>query len=115
LSDAMSRDFAALGQVRAARARIKTESQGAKRGEIADSLVALDTALVSIESGVRGGPAQNLVKLNADLATLLDIVESADAEPTTQTVAATAALEQSLAGVLGQWTELQRTRLRKSK
>jgi hypothetical protein len=111
----MSRDFDAIQQVRAARARINTEIQGAKRGEIADSLVALDTALISIESGVRGGPAQNLAKLNADLATLLDIVEGADAEPTTQTVAATAALEQSLAGVLAQWADVQRTRLRKSK
>jgi hypothetical protein len=115
LANAMSRDFAALQQVRAARSKIKTQSQGAKRGELADSLVALDSALVSIESGVRGGPAQNLVKLNADLATLLDIVEGADAEPTTQTVAATAALEQSLAGVLSQWAEVQRTRLTKSK
>jgi hypothetical protein len=112
LSDAMSRDFEALRAVRLARSRLNPQVQGAKRGEISDSVVALDTALISIESGVRGGPPQNLIKLNADLATLLDIVEGADAEPTTQTVAATAALEQSLAGLLSQWAELQRTRLR---
>jgi hypothetical protein len=111
----MSRAFVAVQEVRLARSRLNPQIQGAKRGEIADSLVALDTALISIESGVRGGPAQNLGKLNGDLATLLDIVEGADAEPTTQTVAATAALEQALSVVLSRWDEVQRTRLRQSK
>jgi hypothetical protein len=110
LNDAIRRDFAALGDVRARRAALKTQREGAKAGEVADSLTTLDTALGVLESGGKANAAANLVRLNSDLATLLDVVEGADAEPTSQTVAAAQSLEQSLTTVLNQWNEMKRTR-----
>jgi photosystem II stability/assembly factor-like uncharacterized protein len=114
MNDAISRDFTALGEVRRQRALLKAQREGAKAGEVADSLVALDTALGAIESGPRTGTAENLVRLNGELAGVLDAVEGADMDPTAQTVAAAADLERSLAAVLSQWSEIQRTRLRRN-
>jgi hypothetical protein len=114
MNEAISRDFAALGQVRERRGLLRTQRDGAKAGEIADSLAALDTLLLGIESGPRGGTAENLVRLNGEMAAILDTVEGADAEPTTQVVSAAADLERALAAVLSQWAEIQRTRLRRN-
>ncbi|HXL85850.1 MAG TPA: hypothetical protein VN927_01500, partial [Gemmatimonadaceae bacterium] len=112
MNDAISRDFVALGEVRRQRALMKTQREGAKAGEVADSLTALDTSLAAIESGQRAGTAENLVRLNGELTGVLDTVERADMDPTTQVVAAAADLERSLASVLAKWSEIQRTRLR---
>ena len=114
MNEAISRDFAALTQVRERRALLRTQREGAKAGEIADSLAALDSLLLGIESGPSGGTAENLVRLNGELAAVLDIVEGADAEPTTQVVRAAADLERALAAVLSGWSEVQRTRLRRN-
>ena len=115
MNDAVGRDFSALGQVRQQRALLKTQRVGAKAGEVADSLAALDVTLANIESGPRGGTTENLVRLNGELAGILDIVEGADMEPTTQVVAAAVDLERALAAVLAQWSEIQRTRIRRSR
>jgi hypothetical protein len=112
LDDAISRDYSALSEVRARRALIKTQREGAKQKELADSLVAIDSALAVIETGGTRGAAASLVRLNEQLAGLLDTVEGADAEPTTQAVAATADLEKALDAVLAQWSAIERSRLR---
>jgi hypothetical protein len=112
MNDAISRDFAALSQLRARRTLLRTQREGAKAGEVADSLAALDSLLVGIESGARGSTAENLVRLNDELAGILANVEGADAEPTTQVVAAASDLERALTAVLARWSEVQRTRLR---
>jgi photosystem II stability/assembly factor-like uncharacterized protein len=116
MNEAISRDFAALGELRHQRVLLKIQREGAKAGEVADSLIALDSALAAIESGPRtgGGAAENLVRLNGELAGILDTVEGADMDPTTQVVAAAADLERSLASVLARWSEIQRTRLRRN-
>jgi len=114
MNDAISRDFAALGEVRRQRVLLKAQREGAKAGEVADSLVALDSALAAIESGPRTGAAENLVRLNGELAGILEAVEGADMDPTTQLVGAAADLERSLSSVLAQWSEIQRTRLRRN-
>jgi hypothetical protein len=114
MNDAISRDFAALGEVRRQRGFLKAQREGAKPGEVADSLIALDSALATIETGPRIGAAENLVRLNGELAGILDAVEGADMDPTTQVVAAAADLERSLLSVLAQWSEIQRTRLRRN-
>ena len=110
MNEALARDFAALSEVRARRALLKTQRQGAKAKEVADSLVALDSTIAGLEAGDRG--AVGLARLNEQLAGVLDIVESADAEPTSQVVATATELEKSLASLLAQWSDLQRTRLR---
>jgi photosystem II stability/assembly factor-like uncharacterized protein len=114
MNDAISRDFAALGEVRRQRVLLNAQREGAKAGEVADSLVSLDSALAAIESGPRTGTAENLVRLNGELAGILETVEGADMDPTTQVVGAAADLERSLASVLARWSEIQRTRLRRN-
>jgi photosystem II stability/assembly factor-like uncharacterized protein len=112
MNDAISRDFAALSEVRARRAHLRAQREGAKAKEDADSLVALDSLLANIETGARRGGAAGLVVLNEQLAGILDTVEGADAEPTTQVVAAAGDLEKALAALLSQWSDIQRTRIR---
>jgi len=114
MNNAISRDFAALGEVRRQRSLLKIRREGAKAGEVADSLTALDSVLAAIESGPRTGTAENLARLNGELAGVLDVVEGADMDPTTQVVAAAAELERSLDSVLAQWSEIQRTRLHRN-
>jgi hypothetical protein len=111
LNDAISRDFAALSEVRARRASLRTQREGAKAKEVADSLVALDSTLAGFEGGGRGAAA-GFAQLNEQLAGLLDTFEGADADPTTQAVAAATDLEQSLNALLARWTDIRRSRVR---
>jgi hypothetical protein len=115
MNEAISRDLAALGEVRAQRTLLKTQHEGAKAKEVADSLVALDSTLAGLENGTQGGAAAGFVRLNEQLAGVLDIVEGADAEPTTQVVAAADALEKTLTSLLAQWSDIQRTRIRRAR
>ena len=115
MNDAISRDFAALSEVRAQRTLLRAQREGAKAKEVADSLVALDSLLAKIESGARGGAPLGLVVLNEQLAGILDAVEGADAEPTTRVVAAAGDLEKSLAAILAQWSDIQRTRIKRDR
>ncbi|MGZ3373501.1 MAG: hypothetical protein ACXU9Z_09475, partial [Gemmatimonadaceae bacterium] len=112
MNDAISRDFAALSELRAQRVVLRTTREGAKAKELADSLVALDSALARVENGAQAANAVGLVALNEQLAEVLDAVEGADAEPTTQVVAAASELEKALAAALAQWSDIKRTRLR---
>jgi photosystem II stability/assembly factor-like uncharacterized protein len=112
MNDAISRDFAALSEVRARRALLRAQREGAKAKQVADSLVALDSLLANIETGARRGGAAGLVVLNEQLAGILDTVEGADAEPTSQVVAAAGDLEKALAALVSQWSDIQRTRIR---
>jgi hypothetical protein len=112
MNDAISRDFTALSEVRARRALLRAQREGAKAKGVADSLVALDSLLANIETGARRGGATSLVVLNEQLAGILDTVEGADAEPTSQAVAAAGDLEKALAALLSQWSDIQRTRIR---
>jgi photosystem II stability/assembly factor-like uncharacterized protein len=113
MNDAISRDFVALGEVRAQRTLLRAQREGAKAREVADSLVALDSALAKLETGTRGSAAAGFVVMNEQLAGILDIVEGADAEPTSQVVAAAGALEKSLTALLAQWSDMQRSKLRR--
>jgi photosystem II stability/assembly factor-like uncharacterized protein len=112
MNDAITRDFAALSEVRARRTLLRSQREGGKAKEVADSMVALDSLLADIETGARRGGAAGLVVLNEQLAGILDTVEGADAEPTTQVVATAGALEKALAALVSQWSDIQRTRLR---
>jgi len=113
MNAAIDRDFAALSELRARRGVLRTQREGAKAKEVADSLVALDSALVRLESGT-GATGVGLARLNEQLATVLDIVESADMDPTTQTIATAAELEKSLDRTLAEWADIKRTRFSQS-
>ena len=115
MSDAISRDFVALGEVRAGRTLLRAQREGAKPKEVSDSLVALDSALASLENGAGDEAAAGFARLNEQLAGILDAVEGADAEPTSQVVASAADLEKSLSSLLARWSDIQRTRLRRDR
>jgi hypothetical protein len=91
ITSLMHDDWTALQEVRAARAA---------NGPLADSLRALES---------KRGPAgaEGLAPLNEQLATLLEIVDGADAAPTTQTEAALAGVERTLRARLSDWARLK--------
>jgi hypothetical protein len=109
MNTAIDRDYAALSELRVRRGLLRTQREGAKAKEIADSLVALDSTLAQVENGAPG-VVVGLAQLNEQLATVLDIVESADMDPTTQTVAAASDLEKALAATLARWADVKRSR-----
>ncbi|GAC1487173.1 MAG: hypothetical protein NVS1B5_09990 [Gemmatimonadaceae bacterium] len=116
MNNAISRDFIALAEVRAQRTLLRTQREGAKAKDVADSLVALDSLLATLENGTpRGRTAVGFVRLNEQLAEVLASVEGADAEPTTQVVAAAGDLEKSLGALLALWSDVKRTRIRRNR
>jgi hypothetical protein len=113
MNAAIDRDYAALSELRARRGLLRTQREGAKAKEVADSLVAVDSALARLENGT-GPTGVGLARLSEQLATVLDIVESADMDPTSQTIATAAELEKSLDRALAQWADIKRTRFSQS-
>ena len=104
ITGALTRDSAALGEVRAARARLA-------KGRRTEKAAALDAALAELEEGkeAAGGElsTEGLRRLNARLATLLEVVESADAAPTEQAGAALSETLGVLADKIARWKALQ--------
>ena len=117
LTSAMQRDHAALTQVRA----FRTQLSGLRKlsadttGGISKTMSEVEAALAALAGERRGASSPNdddLVRLNGDLLAVLDVVESADADPTTQAAAAVPALEQRLAAALARWDELKTKRVK---
>jgi photosystem II stability/assembly factor-like uncharacterized protein len=109
--EGMNRSFAALGEIRGLRARIKQQREGAK-GAQADALAALDQKLAALAEGgaqaAGAAPAPaNLAQLNSSFESLLDLLQSADAQPTAQAVTAAADLQRQLAEALSRWGEIK--------
>jgi hypothetical protein len=111
LSEALRKDYDALQQVRKARAQLRTllEPRRALPGALAEDVNALEKKLEDLE-GVAGGfgarpRTDTLAGLNSSLATVYEMVDSADAAPTSQAVATFAELQQSLSAVLARWNE----------
>jgi photosystem II stability/assembly factor-like uncharacterized protein len=108
-----SRD--ALDGIRKLRAQIKELRGRAAQGALADALLSLDQKLAALETETDArGPAGagsagevNLNRVNSSLASLLDLLQSADAAPTTQAVAASAELQRKLSDLLARWNEIK--------
>ena len=107
LSDLLRQDYNALIQLRARRAQLRgARQQGDTSG------TTLDARLAQLEGGGggRGGrgaaASPSLSALNGELAGLYNIVEGADAAPTTQALAAMSELERQLKMVLAQWSAM---------
>ena len=115
---AIQRDHDAIEQVRALRGKLKPlmEKSG---GRASDAVSSLDRKLAVLESGPTdhedSGPdvpqPESLARSNGLLATLLEVVEGADARPTPQAVAALDEVERSLESELGRWQDIQNTDL----
>jgi hypothetical protein len=82
---AMRRDYDALQAVRALRAQIQAP--------LTDTLAAVE---------------RPLMRLNGDLAGLLDVIDGVDAAPTTQAARAVTTLEGKLTGLLARWDAIRR-------
>jgi hypothetical protein len=108
ITELMHRDYEAVRQVRALRAQLKSLRERAAQRAPADGIAALDTRLEALEGepsdGVIGAGPESLVRLNGELSTLLEIVEGADATPTTHAERAVSTLQRSLELQLAQWS-----------
>ncbi|MBO0857686.1 MAG: hypothetical protein J2P21_04370, partial [Chloracidobacterium sp.] len=57
--------------------------------------------------GPRGGGGSGLGRLAGELLSVMDLADGADATPTTQAVAASEALQKSMADELSSWSEIK--------
>ena len=126
LYDDIARDSAIADRARAARGTLRaTRDRAAANTSLAQAIDAFDQALVSVAGqggggGRRGGggrgrggaPGQpTFASINGELLQLLNLVEDADAEPTTPALAAVARAEQTYAALVARWTTLRTTTL----
>src|SRR5258708_2984121 len=111
----MTDTFVALQQVRAWRPRV-TDRAGKAKGALADSLTAIDKQAAELEgasqgafSGVppSGKQPENLSTLNQHFGQLLNVVNSADAAPTTQASAVYLELKDAVGKLLAQWKKMR--------
>jgi len=118
-AEGMTASFDALEQIKNLRAQIKElRARAGIAPALADALAALDkkaAALTGEGGGGRGAgraalPATpNLEQIHGSLATLLDVLQSADAAPTAQAAADAAQLQTQLRAALSDWENLKRT------
>jgi hypothetical protein len=114
--DEMHRDFQALVQVRSLRKKLK-ELQAQGKPKLQAAIADLDKKAAELE-GAPGGygatflstpEGRGLARLNTALKNLLGIIDSADADPTSQAVATFAEVQKALADQLARWREIQNT------
>ncbi|MDQ3920243.1 MAG: glycoside hydrolase [Acidobacteriota bacterium] len=112
-AEGMTESFDALEQLGHLRAQLKDlRARAGLAPALADALAALDKRAAALEGeGGQRGPAASaqpgLSQLHSSLATLLDVLQQADAAPTTQGVAAAADLQQKLRALMSGWNELK--------
>src|SRR5262249_35437504 len=127
LYDDIARDSAIVERARVAREELRAiRDRAAGNAALVDAINAFDQQLVAVAGqggggGRRGGgggrgrggaPGQpSFASINGELMQLLNLVEDADAEPTTQAVAAVKKVEQDHAALLARWTSLRTTDL----
>jgi photosystem II stability/assembly factor-like uncharacterized protein len=113
--EGMNETFEALQQVRSLRPQL-ADRAGKAKGVLADSLNALGKQVTELEGASQGAffgvpPSgkrpENLSTLNQHFGQLLNVVDSADAAPTTQASAAYLELEDSLDKLLAQWKKVR--------
>ncbi|HJR05748.1 MAG TPA: hypothetical protein VJ842_00520 [Pyrinomonadaceae bacterium] len=112
----MQRSREALESLRKLRAQLKDlRARTTQPNDLAASLAALDERAAAIESGGAGGAAtannanasKTLARVNSAMRSLLDLLQDADAQPTTQAVAASAEWQRTLEEVHARWLELK--------
>jgi hypothetical protein len=114
LADAMRRDFAALNEVKALRQKLKEAAQSGN-ADLQSKVAALDKKAEELEGKPGGYGAQylstpagrGLARLNSALSSLLAVVDSADAAPTTQAVAMFSEVNAALDEQLKRWRDMQ--------
>jgi photosystem II stability/assembly factor-like uncharacterized protein len=118
--EGMNRSFDALAEARRLRARVRELKGNAGAAPLSNALDALDEKLAALTEGGgrRGGPpAANaneptLAQVNGSLESLLELLQSADALPTTQAAAAVADTRRKLDALLARFTEIRNADVR---
>ncbi len=117
--EGMNETYETLQQVRTLRPQV-TDRAGKAKGALADSLKAIDKEAGELEGASQGAffgvppsgrQPENLSTLNQHFGQLLNVVDSADAAPTTQAAAVYLELEDSLGKLLAQWKKVRETEL----
>ncbi len=115
LTSAIHKDYVALAGARALRRQLaslakRTTDTASATAKAADTLDASLAALAGERRGRRSPPnGEDLGRVNGDLMTVFNTIESADADPTTQAAAAVPVLEQQAAATLARWHHVQST------
>ncbi|MGE5277435.1 MAG: glycoside hydrolase [Acidobacteriota bacterium] len=110
ICEELRKDDEALRQVRRMRGELASRRERVKDGSLLRDLVGLDARAAELENG--GGSegsleTQGLSRLNARFGTLLEVVEGADASPTSQAVEAFGQARAALGEKLQRWQELR--------
>jgi photosystem II stability/assembly factor-like uncharacterized protein len=121
LFDALARDSAITAQVRVLRTQLRDTRDRANNPTLTEAINAYDASLGALSGqagggrrgGGRGGAAAqpSFASINGELMTLLALLEDADAEPTTQAVAAVKGAQSEFAGLVSRWSALRTTDL----
>ena len=112
LSDGIDQAQAVLKKVKALRAQIKTAMADSKAASVTDKLKELDAQLTQLEGsgggrrGGGGGNTDSFASVAGNMQALYDVVDAADAEPTTQAFAMFTEIQEKANKVLVQWTAL---------
>jgi len=113
--EGMNETFEMLQQVRSLRPQV-ADRAGKAKGALADSLKALDKEAAELEGASQGAffgvppngkQPENLSTLNQHFGQLLNVVDSADAAPTTQASAVYLELEDAVGKLLAQWKKVR--------
>jgi hypothetical protein len=109
--EGIAKTRAAQAEIRKLRDQLKVLKEKAGQGGTAEAIAALDQKAAGIEGagggGPRGGGGSGLSRLAGELLSVMNLVEGADAAPTTQAIAASEALQKSLADALLNWSEIK--------
>ncbi len=118
IADALHRDYEALQQVRSLRAQLKTlaSAPNAIKKEATRKAVVVLEAKAALIEGEEGGygarylstpEGRSLARLNSGLGTLVNVLDTADAAPTTQQAAMFVELNKALEEQLSAWGQLK--------
>jgi photosystem II stability/assembly factor-like uncharacterized protein len=112
--EGMEQTFDALEQLKKLRSQVKDlRARTGLAPALADALAALDSKALTLEAEASprppgGTPAPpSLNQVHSSLATLLEVLQLADAPPTTQAVAASADLQRQLREAMSAWEQLK--------
>lgn len=109
-------------QTRQLRDQLKTARESAGKGDLSAVLSALDRKVADLEGSFaqRGRPGlvrnpdarPTLARLSGDLSTVMNLVQGADAPPTTQAIAALDATSKALSELMTRWIDLKTKELK---
>jgi len=128
LFDAIARDSSIVAQAQTLRAQLRAARDRANNPSVTEAINAYDDKLVALAGqggggGRRGGggggggrgrggaPQPSFSSITGELMSLLALIEDADAEPTTQAVAAVRATQRDFDALVARWTAMRSTEL----